>query len=374
MQDRKTYLKTILAISGIAFLLAVVLTVHALSGAGLIGCGAGSSCDLVTRSKWSLLFGVIPVSALGAALHAAVLVCAGLLLRKPARALNILLCLLAHAAFVVAVWMVILQGFFIHAFCPFCMTEHILGGVLLAIVILYLLRLGTEGRLALIDGSRAGAGLAALFIAVQLLTTPSVRSQQGRGEQLLPVPDPVASPSVGPVDAARRIALLYDYQCPHCRVIHGMLEEVAAHYGGEVVFVLCPTPLSQQCNPYLPGGEDRFEGSCALARQALGLWNIDPALFADFDAWLFDAEASGRWRPRTVQDAAQYAARLAAGRRPDEAWMEGYLKKCLELFGRTSIQGKGGIPRLVYGSSWVIPEVDDAAGLIRIVDELIQEP
>ena len=374
MRNRKSYLVAMLVTAGIAFVLSVVLTVHALSGMGLIGCSAGTSCETVTHSKWSLLFGCIPVSALGAALYAAVLVCAALLLRRPEYRLHYLLAALSNAAVLVAVWMIVLQGFFIHAFCPFCTTVHICAGVLFALALLYLQNEGSDGEMVWGEGSRLGIGAAVIFIVLQLLTTPGVRTQQGRTEQFLPIPDAEESPCIGPVDAKHPIALLYDYQCPHCRVIHALLEEVTAHYNGEVAFVLCPTPLSQECNPYLPGGSDRFEGSCALTRQALGLWNIDPALFADFDKWLFAADENGRWQPRKVEESAPQAAHLAAGRRPDEAWMERYLRSCIELFGRTSIQGKGGIPRLVYGAAWVIPEVDDAEGLIRVIDELIQEP
>ena len=41
--------------------------------------------------------------------------------------------------------------------------------------------------------------------------------------------------------------------------------------------------------------------------------------------------------------------------------------KSFELFGRTTTQGKSGIPRLVYQSRWIIPEVDDAEGLMQIL-------
>lgn len=36
-----------------------------------------------------------------------------------------------------------------------------------------------------------------------------------------------------------------------------------------------------------------------------------------------------------------------------------------------SMDGKGGIPRLVYGDSWVIPEVDDPEELADIVRRLV---
>ena len=371
MGERNIYRPAMLAVGVIAFVLSVILTVHTLSGAGLVGCTAGTGCDAVTHSKWSVVFGSLPVSALAALLYAAVLACVLLLPRW--RGFVPMLVTLATAALVSAAWFTGLQAFKIHRFCPYCMAAHLCGVILFVLVVLFLRR-QEEGRIFFRIGISFGALLAGMLIAAQMRTVPQVHADQGRVEQSLPIPDPVASPCVGPADARCCIALLYDYQCPHCRVIHGLLDEVVAHYGGEVCFVICPTPLSQECNPYLPGGTDRYEGTCALARQALGLWNIDPVLFEAFDNWLFATDGIGRWQARKVEEAAQYAASLAAGRRPDEGWMERYLRASLELFARSSSLGKGGIPRLVYGTSWVIPEVEDVQGLIHVIDELIQEP
>ena len=52
-------------------------------------------------------------------------------------------------------------------------------------------------------------------------------------------------------------------------------------------------------------------------------------------------------------------------------WISSYLAATLELFGRTTAEGRGGIPRLVYGSSWIIPETDTPEGFIRAVEELL---
>ena len=373
MGERKPYVPAMLAVGAIAFVLSVILTVHSFSGLGLIGCTAGTGCDAVTHSKWSQLLGVVPVSALSALLYAGVLVCVWRL-RSGKRGPAILLMALSTAALLAAVWFVALQAVKIRSFCPYCLAAHGCGLFLFLLALLYLLHQGEEGRRGLRIALPAGAVLAALLIVFQLLTTPRVRARQGSESERLPIPAVAQAPRVGAPDARWHVALLYDYQCPHCREIHGMLEEIVDHYGGALCFVLCPTPLSQACNPYILGDTDRFEGSCALTRQALGLWNIDPALFRSFDAWLFAADENGRWQPRKVEEAAQHAASLAAGRRPDEGWMEGYLRACLELFARTSRTDKSGIPRLVYGNSWVIPEAETARDLIPLIDELIQEP
>ena len=59
----------------VAFVLCVLMTLHSLNGAGLAGCSAGSSCDAVLSSRWSLLFGFLPVSGLALAVYTAIAAC-----------------------------------------------------------------------------------------------------------------------------------------------------------------------------------------------------------------------------------------------------------------------------------------------------------
>ena len=38
-----------------------------------------------------------------------------------------------------------------------------------------------------------------------------------------------------------------------------------------------------------------------------------------------------------------------------------------QLFGRTSVGGKSGVPRLVSGQRWLVPEVDTADALLELI-------
>jgi len=257
----------------------------------------------------------------------------------------------------------------VKAFCPYCMSAHACG--IAAAVLAFLSSRDVDRKAVRIC---AGAGfLTAVVLAVfQLLTTPSYRAQTGQSTAPLPIPDAAVSPVVGPVDAEQTVALLYDYRCSHCRTIHGFLEEAVEHFGGKVAFVLCPTPLSPSCNPYIPAGsEDLFAGSCELSYLALGLWKTDPEAFRAFDAWLFTADGKEGWYPRSPKEAAAKARGLAGDRSLDEGWASAYLSQTLELFGRTTAEGRSGIPRLVYGASWTIPEADTSEGFIRAVGDLL---
>src|SRR5436190_5003419 len=118
----------LLAAAGVsAYLLSV-----SLSGGTAVGCGPGSGCDEVLKSRWAYVLN-IPVSAV------AILVDLSLLLisfscgpnsspEQRRRAWQIL----APGALMVlgsALWFVALQAFVLKRFCPWCMTAHACGAV-----------------------------------------------------------------------------------------------------------------------------------------------------------------------------------------------------------------------------------------------------
>ena len=72
---RKTYGPAMALLCAVALVLSVILTLHSLSGMGLVGCGTGSSCNQVTASRWSLVMGFLPVSSLAVGAYLALLVC-----------------------------------------------------------------------------------------------------------------------------------------------------------------------------------------------------------------------------------------------------------------------------------------------------------
>lgn len=350
----------------IAFILSIVLTLHALSLTGLVGCSAGSSCDQVTGSRWSMLLGFLPVSAVSMSLYLAVLVCLAYLFIENDALVKKILLGLCSALVPGSLWFIFIQHFMVHAFCPYCMSAHICGILLSMIAFIWLRKDKDISRSLFGKIAGAGAAVVALFVVFQLITTPTYRAQTGRIQDPLPIPDVASAPFVGPEDAEHVVALLYDYQCPHCKVIHGFLEEVSDRLGGRVAFVMCPSPLSPVCNPYIPSGQDRFPGSCTMAKLALSIWNHDPDAFDVFDSWLWE-------ETRTETDCIAKAQEICPEASLDDPWVMQYLSRSLEIFARTSMSGKGGIPRLVSGDSWLVPETDRVEDLVKLVEELIAE-
>lgn len=371
---RKTQIKlSVAALAGVAaLLLCIIMSVHSLSGSALVGCGAGSACDSVLGGRWSMLFGIFPVSGIAAGAYLAFLLALGVLLFSKDEGLKDMaskaLLLVSGAIIGAAVWFIGLQVFAEGQLCKYCMTAHGLGIVCAVLTASALLRGTPSGR----GWMAAGAGLAALLAVLQVLTAPDSVYQEGRGEEAFPLISANEAPVVGNPDAEYVIDLLYDYQCSHCRTVHEQLQEVIGLFGGRVAFVLCPCPLSPKCNPYVPREETRFEGSCDLARLALAVYKLEPDAFPDFDGWLFGAGEDG-WRPRAVATARERAAGIVGKDRleallPDAALSES-IRRSTDLFGRTSTRGNAGIPRFVFGDRWVVPSADTAEDMAKILSE-----
>ena len=47
--------------------------------------------------------------------------------------------------------------------------------------------------------------------------------------------------------------------------------------------------------------------------------------------------------------------------------IDAYLRKVEELFGRTSNAEKSGVPRLIHGQKWLVPETDQADELLELI-------
>ena len=123
----------------IALAVSIVLFIHSLGGRALIGCGEGSSCNSVLGSRWSLLLGVIPVSALSACIYSFILVCilgvGSIDDSKFESQVRCLMLVVSGALLGAAAWFIFVQKHFIGAFCPYCMSAHCCGLVLAALLI-----------------------------------------------------------------------------------------------------------------------------------------------------------------------------------------------------------------------------------------------
>ena len=374
-KDTEKMRKTMVALVTIVLLLSIILCFHSISGRGLIGCSQGSSCNTVLGSKWSFLFGIIPVSALAAGVWIAFLICLILHSRNSDLELqyflNRILLILSGAVTGSAAWFIWLQSHMIKAFCPYCMTAHILGIAISVLTVIWCVR-QKPGHSLLNIGF--GLTIAVALAVVQFATTPLTLAERGFAREPLPELSPRELPVTGDPDAPHVITLLYDWQCSHCRKIHNMLPDVVDILSGKVAFILCPISLSRKCNPLIPqGSTDRFTGSCQLLHIGLALWRTDPIAYSRYEEWYWGDPSKG-WNPPGVEDATAYASDLIGADRLEQAikdpWIESYMQTVLQIFGRTSSEGRSAVPRFIYNNDWLIPEADDASALASLIVNL----
>ena len=408
---------------------------HSLTGARMVGCGAGSGCDSVMGSPWAYVLGSIPVSLPAAVSYLLIALCILFLGgeteedRSLDRFLRPLMLILAGALVGAALWFSYLQLFVLHAFCKYCTLLHLLGCVLAGWLLfsgrsLSLSKGRPERGVALrqaqgpprtvperVEGPAvwflAGLAGAAVFAFVQARTLPAAAYDAGRTDAALPTFADGEVPVLGPSDAPEELTLLFDFQCSHCRRLHQVLPELLAKAGGQYRIRLCPVPLSPACNPYIPAtGVDRFAGSCALTRYALAVWYARPEAYeAYWDELLGGGPSTGsgtaprgeakvlmggpstgsgtaqgpsagsRGGPSTSSGTAQATAEAAArailgaefAAATKDPRIDAYLRKVEELFGRTSNAEKSGVPRLIHGQKWLVPETDQADELLELI-------
>ena len=347
---------------------------HSLTGVRMAGCGAGSGCDSVMGSPWAYVLGGVPVSLPAAVAYLLLALCIVFLGGETAedRSLDRLLwpmmLFLVGAIVGAALWFFYLQLFVLHAFCKYCTLLHLLGIVLAVLVLVAAPRKFVWFVAGLLS--------AAVFAAVQVYTRPVVYDE-GRTEAALPSFVDGEIPVLGPQDAPDELTLLFDFQCIHCRRLHRVLPDLLEKAGGQYRIRLCPVPLSSACNPYIPAtGVDRFAGSCALTRDALAVWYARPDAYEAYWDYLLgggpstastgSATSSG---PAPADAEARARAILGDGFQAaiQDPRIDAYLRKVEELFGRTSNAEKSGVPRLIHGQNWLVPETDQADELLELI-------
>ena len=356
---------------------------HSLTGARMAGCGAGTGCDSVMGSPWAYVLGGVPVSLPAVVAYVLLALCLVFLGgessedRSLDRLLWPMMLVLGGAILGAAIWFCFLQLFVLHAFCKYCTLLHLLG-IVLAGWILF------SGRSLSLSKGRpersfdrlrnrswfiVGLLAAALFAFVQSRTLPAAAYDTGRTEVALPAFTDGEIPVLGPSDAPDELTLLFDFQCNHCRRLHQILPDLLEKAGGQYRIRLCPVPLSSACNPYIPAsGIDRFAGSCPLTRYALAVWYARPDVYeAYWDYLLGGGDERASITPADAE--ARALALLGDGFQEavQDPRIDAYLRKAEELFGRTSNAAKSGVPRLIHGQRWLVPETDQADELLELI-------
>ncbi|MBK1831603.1 thioredoxin domain-containing protein [Verrucomicrobiaceae bacterium R5-34] len=311
-QDLSTKWKVVIAVLAIlAAGLSLWLTIEKLNGSisALAGCGGGSDCANVLGSKWSMVFGVIPVSVFSLILYLGVL--ASVVMRG--ELVSWYRQLAAWLVLAAVVWFCVLQIVALESICKYCMTMHAVGFLLAAAILLA----DFKNRGRFLRQSAALVPCALMLVAALALMQyfgPAPQSHQLEEISLGKVDDEAESsdvhaqgdgrlvkffdggkayrvdalPHIGRPDAEHVLVKYYDYTCDACRGLHENLNGLLEKYPDKICIVLLPAPINQKCNPYLPEGVKDQPMACEFAQLGLAVWQADRTKFAEFHHWLFE--------------------------------------------------------------------------------------
>jgi hypothetical protein len=307
-----------------------------------------------------------------------------------------------------AAWFVGLQIFAVGAICPYCMTVHACGS---AAALLYLLEFPVirphkrpvrsndnvllDRPFALRLALGAGLAVALLGLSQSLYDPPSLVTRDlpsGSAPELSsPTPSAVSdgetrdpskpdgtAPSktavarrmlrlhggmfefdldaisvTGSADARRVIVNVFDYTCPHCRVLHGFLNEAQRTFSNELAVVNLPAPLDPACNALVTRHLPLHTNACAYAKIGLAVWRADRIQGEAFDEWIFATP-----RPPALDQARAQAIGLigsnAFAKASGDPWIDRQLENNTRLFATNyHLSRISQLPQLMIGTNIV---------------------
>lgn len=337
---------------------------------------------------------------------------------------------LAFIAAGAAIWFVILQAVIVHRICPFCMTVHACGLLIGVLVVIGLAKLPAKrndpNSYRIVQGIRpskpwalmlASLAVVGVLIAGQVFsskplpgmtmgnlddntsrpatrrvlippltttespttttapttTTTIANSALAENPNLFPIGDaeivdldPTELPIIGSPAATHRIAILYDYTCPHCREWHPWFKEAVKRYGNQLVIILLPMPLEAPYNPRIKDPRVSVKGAYDLAKIALAVFRADPTKFSKMDDWLFELR-------RSPEDARNYAAFLVGEEALKKAEADPWVKAAIMRDIRFYTIRKGGyIPQILMHKEMPTVQFNGPKTLFKMLEQELE--
>jgi uncharacterized membrane protein len=335
-----------LAVAGLC--LNIFLLTRTWGDAAIAGCGRGP-CDEVLASRWSSLLGV-PVPAFGVLIYV-------LLLLSFFRRLEILRLPVLGGIAGAALWFILVQAFILGKFCPWCMTAH---GIGLLIVLSCIL----SGKAVALRRVSAWAGLAVFAIIPMQVFGPVKSRHRLEGGQSTMATQPQGAtvsfndgrivyqiaehPRIGPHGAERVIVEYFDYQCASCQVMAGYMDALVASQPSRVAVLLMPVPLEGSCNPYL-GTNKAHPGSCEITRIALAVWRSKPESFAGFHKNLIAGPSASAAQRLALEVMTEVELTTAL----TDPWIEKSIESNIAAW-RAFSQSNDKLPKLLIGDKRIL--------------------
>jgi len=280
------------------------------------------SCDTVTRSKYSSVFGV-PLAIWGVFGYAIMSATAVLGLKRRSRAQTALLATLTGFSLFVAVLLAAISHFLVHAWCLLCIGTYVVN---LAAAVFSWRLLAMQGARACYDSwlkrckndrertvaiacLAGGAALAVILLfpaphasSALLASAPQNPATAPEGSTVAPVPSgqpipPLPAgvsieqgvtsdglPWIGAAKPVITIIEFFDYECSHCQQAFRGLHELLTLNPDRMRLVVRHFPLDQSCNRSM--SRSVYQHSCSYAK--LANCAREQHRFWDAHTYLFD--------------------------------------------------------------------------------------
>ncbi|MFQ5354998.1 MAG: vitamin K epoxide reductase family protein [Mariprofundaceae bacterium] len=252
------------------------------------GFSRGISCETVTASPQAEWFS-IPLAWYGAMYYLLFMFLGLAAILRPVRDASTATCLIllfSAVAVAIDVYLAYIMAFVIGSLCLLCLLTYILN-----LAILYLAFRTASPPIskliknAIVDFATGRARAAVLLSFVTVAAVGILGAQELRratNDQLASfneddyrkfradtprlTVDTRSDPYIGPLNADLTIIEFSDFQCPHCRKAHFILQTILPAYKNRVKLVFKNLPLGMECNPNLQGSPRDFHPSaCQLA-------------------------------------------------------------------------------------------------------------
>ncbi|HAI13523.1 MAG TPA: hypothetical protein DCM28_17585 [Phycisphaerales bacterium] len=351
------------------------LLYHSLSGGGaMAGCGADTAfdCESVLNSKWSKV-GPVPSSALAIAIYLITLGSLNGLRRPNAQLAQLLAGLCAMSIIGAGVWFTVLQFVILKKICIWCMTAHVfglLGGLLVLVLIPWNKRfLSLVGLLPVVAMLSLQINTKAVTHTVQVIDTDNKAPAAISSKQVLLMGNRVAinpskHPLLGSPDAKEFLMYLFDYTCPHCRALHGNLQQAVARYGDQLAIIALPMPLNSDCNPAVAKTEERHKDACSLAILALAVYHALPDKFSEFDRWLIETVSDAQ--AARVKAIELFGSEAALNQAIADPWVAKELERNIGLYQHA---GGGVVPKLMGKNTLIAGRPGDVLDLYDLLED-----
>jgi protein-disulfide isomerase len=281
---------------GLGCLLVSVVTATVLAGRQLDvlavpGCGEGSACDQAAASVWGKVPLLNwPVSFAGLAYFAALLA-AWIAVRFCGAVPRALRNLVRLGACLSAMFMVVMivGGYA----CPWCIAVHV-GNFGFLFVLEFAPVAGRGAPRALGWATAAFVAASGVELAAQATVKQELKQQLDDSMRQITEGSPQQQAGepftgrhlTGPANAAIRMVIISDYQCPDCKLIESQARAVLAEHDN-VSMSAKHFPFCTDCNPYAT--KDLHPNACWAARaaEAAGILRGNDG-FWEMHRWLFD--------------------------------------------------------------------------------------